>query len=96
MSTSTGACEPFNIPAGTRVWPVMVAPNAKLWAGKEVVTHREATYKSFRKLPTDGNFRTFHDRNENGRKFIIALFEKPTVFRGVMVVGCIVDMTELP
>lgn len=88
--------EPFTIPVGTIVYPVH-SINGKLFATSAIKTVRPSNYKTYRLLPTDGNFRSFIFRNKKkGKAFGIALFDTPVK----NIIGCIVDfnkaLTDLP
>jgi len=83
--------EEFTIPAGSVVYPVHEV-NGKLFATSKVKTYRASIHKTYRLIPSDGQFRSFHYRNkEKGTQFGIALFEKKVK----NVVGCIVDFKKV-
>ncbi len=92
MGVTAPSGKSWRVPAGTRVWPVMVAPSAKLWAGPPVITNQPSEYAEIRNLPTDGSFRTFLDRNDTGHsEFSIFIFTRPKIVRGVQVIGCVIN-----
>jgi hypothetical protein len=82
----------FSIPSGSKVWPVVQNDDGKLWPDTGVITHRSSEHHHYRKLPTTGSFRSFHDRNTAVNKsFAIALFNKPVWVKGRTIIGCITD-----
>lgn len=91
----------WHVPDGVTVWPVYITrpivKAEKMWPGKSVRTVRSADYGSSKKLPNDGSFRTFIERNKSGNsQFVILMFDAPkNDGAGAKVAGCIVDISDI-